>query len=1418
MHPPRFHSLSAKLLAIQLPLVLVAVVTVFTFIEIDFYRTERAQLVNGLRRTVYLQSQAFESALWNFDMAQVKALLAEQSQLPDFKSAAVYDVDGNMVAKIGDTGAPLEAPDFRAESELAHIARGEREIIGKLMMTAHGDNIRNNLFRHLKVNGMTLLALLVALFSGTIFGTRWVVGRPIEVFRRSIEGAEAGGRPEPIAWESRDEIGDVVRAYNAMLDGRAAAEDEARRRTESAQRARRDAEAAKSELQEKLEEIERFNRLAVGREGRIIELKAEINDLSRAAGRPEPFSAPSQTKEDGEAAAVPLAEDIEGTIELTDFIDLNQLQSLLVDFCDAVGIASAIIDPDGKVLAAARWQRACTGFHRVNEDTRARCIESDTELALHLQDGKEFTIYRCNNGLTDAASPIVINGRHLANVFIGQFLLQAPDEAFFRRQARDTGFDEAEYLKAIAEVPIIDEGRLPAILGFLVRFANLVASMSMERAKAEKAGVLMSQERVAAMNLAEDAEKARADLAEYQKHLERLVEERTADLAAAEERSRLILDSAGEGIFGTDAEGKVMFVNPAGVKMLGFAAEELIGKKIHPIVHHSRTDGSAYPLEECPMWRAYTQGETGHVEDEVLWRKDGTSFDIEYSAMPIVKGGALAGSVVTFRDITERKALNSRLILDRAMMRSVFDSIPDLIYVKNPHGVYLSCNIAFASLLGRAPQEIVAHSDYDLFPKDVADQFIDNDRGVLAAGEGRGNEEWVDYPDGRKVLLDTLKIPFWDTEGSLLGLVGVSRDITDRKLAEKALADERARLQEILDKSPISIAFSTKGRIHFANPMFIETFGAKPGDLSPNLYVHPEDRDAVVERLNREGIVRNNEIRMYDKEKRERDMLITYLPITFEGEKGILGWLMDITERKEAEEALRGSQQQIRTLVDSIRSVIFMKDFEGRHLLVNSFYEAATGISQREILGKTDRDVMPSDIALAIMEQDRHVMDSREPLTYEETVPGRDGVVRHYLTTKVPLINDRGEVHGMCGVATDITERKKAEALIEERTSRLQSIIDTAVDGVIVISETGIVESFSPSAVDIFGYAADEVIGQNVCLLMPADIAAEHDSHLRRYMAGGPSRVVGTSTEVNGRRKDGSIFPMEIAIGEAFLGEERIFTGIVRDITERKEAQAKLAEAYDIIAGSIEYASRIQRSLLPDASNFSTLVTDSFVLWEPRDRVGGDAYWCAHWGRGGLLALGDCTGHGVPGAFMTIIANGALEMALLETPPGDPAALLQRTHQLIQSELNQDQEVGESDDGMELGVCHLAPRSNKLVFAGARFSLFFVDGDTVTEVRGDKSGLGYRGIPRNAAFTNHDVDLAPGRAFYLTSDGLIDQVGGAKRRGFGKKRFQELLCEVAALPMAEQRSHITRALAEHQGNERRRDDVTVIGFRLNGGR
>ena len=156
--------------------------------------------------------------------------------------------------------------------------------------------------------------------------------------------------------------------------------------------------------------------------------------------------------------------------------------------------------------------------------------------------------------------------------------------------------------------------------------------------------------------------------------------------------------------------------------------------------------------------------------------------------------------------------------------------------------------------------------------------------------------------------------------------------------------------------------------------------------------------------------------------------------------------------------------------------------------------------------------------------------------------------------------------------------------------------------------------------------------------------------------------------------------------------------------------------------------------------------------------------------------------------------------------------MLTGLHRGVQSLLGQNEERGETDDGLEAGICFINTKQRKMTFAGARFSLWRANRKGVIEIKGDRKGVGYRRYPLETNFNDISVPFGDGDSFYMTTDGLIDQIGGPRGRSFGKRRFQELLRKNLGASMRDQEQSLREALASYQGQQIRRDDLTVLGF------
>lgn len=263
-----------------------------------------------------------------------------------------------------------------------------------------------------------------------------------------------------------------------------------------------------------------------------------------------------------------------------------------------------------------------------------------------------------------------------------------------------------------------------------------------------------------------------------------------------------------------------------------------------------------------------------------------------------------------------------------------------------------------------------------------------------------------------------------------------------------------------------------------------------------------------------------------------------------------------------------------------------------------------------------------------------------------------------------------------------------------------------------------------------------------------------------------------------------------------------------------RENFSKLEQANLQIMDSIEYARTIQQALLPLPEMLEAALAEHFVIFRPKDILGGDFYWLQERPEGRVLAVMDCTGHGVPGAIMTTIAVTSLRRALNELGASDPARVLSRLNGLVQRAMGQERQDGRSDDGLEIALCLLSPQTGTLTFAGARLSLFVAREGQVEEIKGDRQAVGYRSSDPAFVYQNHRLEMDPEAMYCLATDGLLDQAGGEQGFPFGKPRFKEFLARHHGQTCAQRKSLLEATLAEYQGGASQRDDITVLGFRL----
>jgi PAS domain S-box-containing protein len=281
----------------------------------------------------------------------------------------------------------------------------------------------------------------------------------------------------------------------------------------------------------------------------------------------------------------------------------------------------------------------------------------------------------------------------------------------------------------------------------------------------------------------------------------------------SEESKRLLLLAVGEGIFGVDSRGRVTFINPAALRMLGYAQDEMLGQSVHDHIHHSHEDGSKHPVEDCPIYDSYTHAAISHVMDGVFWRKDGSSFPVEYSSMPIIQDGQVMGSVVNFTDITERKRIEEALRESEEKFRLTYSSSPDAVNINRlDDGLYVDVNEGFTRATGYTREEVIGRPSLELnIWHDPADRqkLV---QGLQEKGYYENLEAQFQRKDGS--LITALMSARVISLKGVSHIISLTRDITDRKIVENALLESRRRLSDVIEFLPdATLAIDREKRI-----------------------------------------------------------------------------------------------------------------------------------------------------------------------------------------------------------------------------------------------------------------------------------------------------------------------------------------------------------------------------------------------------------------------------------------------------------------------------------------------------------------------------------------------------------------------------------------------------------------------------
>jgi PAS domain S-box-containing protein len=452
---------------------------------------------------------------------------------------------------------------------------------------------------------------------------------------------------------------------------------------------------------------------------------------------------------------------------LSDLLDLSSIQKMADAHYRAAGMPIGIIDAtDGAILVGAGWQDICVKFHRANPLSLQRCRESDNYIKDHLAQG-EACSYKCKNGLWDIGMPIVVAGRHLATMFLGQFFYEeeVPDREFFTRQAFRYGFNPNDYLAALERVPVFSREKVDYILEYDKALANFIA------------------------DIAEQAlHRIKAD----------------ATIRENERKFHAVFEQAYQLLGMLTLDGRVLQANRTALDFCGCEEADIIGKPFWETPWWNHSPELQARLRQAVQQAA--QGETVAFE-AVHPDREGNPCYFDFSLKPVRdENRQVVLLMPEGRDITKRKQAEEKIKAQAEFLQRLIDAMPYPVFYKDRQGRYLSCNRAFEKFYGIPREQIAGKPVSAVASKERTERQMQIDQELFNHPGVKVYEESVQSSDGAHHDVIFHKATFEGPDGAPAGLVAALLDITERKRMERALAESEAKIRSIMDNVGIGVA------------------------------------------------------------------------------------------------------------------------------------------------------------------------------------------------------------------------------------------------------------------------------------------------------------------------------------------------------------------------------------------------------------------------------------------------------------------------------------------------------------------------------------------------------------------------------------------------------------------------------------
>ncbi len=538
----------------------------------------------------------------------------------------------------------------------------------------------------------------------------------------------------------------------------------------------------------------------------------------------------------------------------------------------------------------------------------------------------------------------------------------------------------------------------------------------------------------------------------------------------------------------------------------------------------------------------------------------------------------------------------------------------------------------------------------------------------------------------------------------------------------------------------------------------------------------------------------------------------------------------EIEQKTEELELINTELEKLSIVASETSTAVIILDKDGGFEWVNPGFTRMYGYTLQLLINELDENIRNASTFPNIEEYFTKCIAEKHPVIYETHITTRWGNEKWAQSTLSPILGSNGEVRKLVIIDSDITKIKEAEIEILERNKKIRAQASELVDKNHELEKLSLVASKTDSSV-IIARPDGEIEWVNDGFTRMLGISykqfkEEYGSNLFSSSLN-PELRADVELAIKEKRshfytaptitKNGQKIWIQTTLTPIFdkNGALRKLIAIDADVTKIKLAEEEIALQKEKIMDSITYARRIQNAVLPRKKILADSLKDYFIFFRPRDIVSGDFYWSTKIENKLLIAAADSTGHGVPGAFMSMLGISFLNEIVSKMPYDKIEAhtILNQLRENVKKSLHQTGKEGEAKDGMDIAFCVVDLEINKLQYAGAHNPLLIVRNNEIVQYRADDMPIGIF-YNEKESFTNHVIDIEPNDRFYIFSDGYPDQFGGERGRKFMIKRFKQMLIEIHQLPMNEQEKILDTRFKEWKNGTRQIDDVLVMGFEV----